>query len=72
MIASAENAATVASAMIFFMSNFTGSRKWAGRIYNADDGKLYDSNIEFDDPTKLTVNGCVGPFCGGEVWTRSR
>ena len=50
----------------------TGSRKWAGRIYNADDGKLYDSNIAFDDPTKLTVNGCVGPFCGGEVWTRLR
>jgi uncharacterized protein (DUF2147 family) len=50
----------------------TGPHRWTGGIYNADDGKTYDSSIAFDDPSKLNVNGCVGPFCGGEVWTRLR
>jgi uncharacterized protein (DUF2147 family) len=47
-----------------------GIGKWVGRIYNADDGKIYDSNIAFEDPSKLNVNCCVDPFCGGETWTR--
>lgn len=45
--------------------------KWSGKIYNADDGKSYDSNISLQDPTKLKVEGCVGALCGGEIWTRS-
>ena len=48
----------------------TGEGKWSGRIYNADDGKLYASNISLRDPTKLNVEGCVGAFCGGETWTK--
>lgn len=47
-----------------------GEGKWSGRIYNADDGKLYASNISLRDPTKLNVEGCVGAFCGGETWTK--
>jgi len=48
-----------------------GSNKWTGRIYNADDGKAYDSNISVASPTTLKVEGCVGGFCGGEDWTRT-
>jgi uncharacterized protein (DUF2147 family) len=48
----------------------TGEGKWSGRIYNADDGKLYASNISLRDATKLNVEGCVGAFCGGETWTK--
>jgi uncharacterized protein (DUF2147 family) len=47
-----------------------GEGKWSGRIYNADDGKLYASNISLREPTKLNVEGCVGAFCGGEIWTK--
>ena len=48
-----------------------GPSKWSGRIYNADDGKSYVSNITLTGPTTLKVEGCVGPFCGGEIWSRS-
>ena len=48
-----------------------GVRKWSGRIYNADDGKSYVSNVTLVDTTKLNVQGCVGAFCGGETWSRS-
>src|ERR1017187_4747240 len=37
-----------------------GPRKWSGRIYNADDGKSYTSNVTLVDSTKLNVQGCVG------------
>jgi uncharacterized protein (DUF2147 family) len=55
---------------------FTGMRaagpnKWSGQIYNADDGKSYESNISVSGPSALKVEGCVGPLCGGETWTRS-
>lgn len=49
----------------------SGPNKWSGQIYNADDGKSYDSNISVSDPDTLRVEGCVGVFCGGETWTRS-
>jgi len=50
----------------------TGPASWAGRIYNADDGGTYDSDIAMTGPNTLRVNGCVGALCGGENWTRSR
>jgi hypothetical protein len=49
-----------------------GPGKWSGRIYNADDGKTYASNLSVSGPSTLTVEGCVGPLCGSESWTRSR
>lgn len=44
--------------------------KWSGQIYNADDGGTYASNISVAGPDALRVEGCVGPLCGGETWTR--
>jgi uncharacterized protein (DUF2147 family) len=49
----------------------TGPNQWSGRIYNADDGKVYASNISVAGPATLKVEGCVGVLCGGEEWTRS-
>jgi uncharacterized protein (DUF2147 family) len=48
----------------------TGPNSWAGRIYNADDGGTYDSKVKLLSPTQLNVEGCLGAFCGGEVWTK--
>jgi len=48
-----------------------GPSKWAGQIYNADDGKSYASSITVSGPNTLRVEGCVGPLCGGETWSRS-
>ena len=56
---------------LFIGMKSQGLRKWSGRIYNADDGKSYVSNVTLADPIKLKVEGCVGAFCGGETWSRS-
>lgn len=47
-----------------------GPNKWSGKIYNADDGSTYASNVSVTSPDVLRVEGCVGPICGGENWTR--
>src|SRR5215475_6017113 len=46
--------------------------KWKGRIYNADDGKVYAGSIEVTGPSSLKIEGCVAIFCGSETWTRAR
>jgi uncharacterized protein (DUF2147 family) len=49
----------------------SGSNKWSGQIYNADDGNSYVSNISLTGPDSLRVEGCIGVFCGGENWQRT-
>ena len=49
----------------------SGPNQWSGEIYNADDGSSYASHISVADTNRLRVEGCVGPLCGGETWTRS-
>jgi uncharacterized protein (DUF2147 family) len=48
-----------------------GPGRWSGQIYNADDGKSYDSHVSVPGPDSLRVEGCVGMLCGGETWTRA-
>jgi uncharacterized protein (DUF2147 family) len=48
----------------------TAPGRWSGQIYNADDGRVYASNISIAGPDTLKVEGCVGAFCGGENWSR--
>jgi uncharacterized protein (DUF2147 family) len=48
---------------------------WKGRIFNLDDGKIYDGQIsQGADANHLRVQGCVtgGGLCGGETWKRVR
>jgi uncharacterized protein (DUF2147 family) len=48
-----------------------GTDQWEGKIYNAKDGKLYDSTMTLNDPNELEIEGCVlGILCGGQTWTR--
>jgi uncharacterized protein (DUF2147 family) len=49
----------------------SGPNRWSGQIYNADDGSSYASHVTVSGPDTLNVEGCVGPLCGGETWTRS-
>jgi uncharacterized protein (DUF2147 family) len=49
----------------------SGSNRWSGQIYNADDGSSYASNVSVLGPDSLRVEGCVGALCGGENWSRS-
>jgi uncharacterized protein (DUF2147 family) len=48
----------------------SGPGTWSGRIYNGDDGKVYDSKVLFTGPQTLRVEGCVGAICGGENWSK--
>lgn len=50
----------------------SGPGRWSGQIYNADDGSTYVSHISQTGPDTLKVDGCVGPLCGGETWTRTK
>jgi len=43
---------------------------WSGRIYNADDGKTYASDVSLIDARTLKVSGCVLFICGSERWTK--
>lgn len=56
---------------LFIGMRAAGPNKWSGRIYNADDGGTYTSNISLTGPDSLRVEGCLGAFCGGETWSRS-
>lgn len=49
----------------------SGPGRWAGRIYNADDGGVYESKIAWMGPNRLRVEGCLGAICGGENWTKA-
>jgi len=67
---------TLAKRPMIGLSLFSGMRpsapnRWSGQIYNADDGKSYDSHISVSGPDTLHVEGCVGALCGGESWTRA-
>jgi uncharacterized protein (DUF2147 family) len=45
--------------------------QWEGKVYNAENGKLYDSKIKLVSQNKLELKGCVlGFLCGGQTWTR--
>jgi uncharacterized protein (DUF2147 family) len=43
--------------------------KWAGTIYNADDGRTYSSYMKLSGDT-MKVKGCVGPFCKSMKFNR--
>jgi uncharacterized protein (DUF2147 family) len=57
---------------LFSSMQSTGPGKWSGKIYNADDGGTYASNVSVAGPDSLKVEGCLGAFCGGENWSRVR
>jgi uncharacterized protein (DUF2147 family) len=50
-----------------------GANKWAGQVYNAEDGKTYSGNITELSPTSLKLEGCAlgGLICKGQTWTRA-
>jgi uncharacterized protein (DUF2147 family) len=56
---------------LFISMRPAGPSRWSGQIYNADDGKTYESHVAMTGPDSLRVEGCVGALCGGETWTRA-
>lgn len=53
------------------MKKQPGADQWKGLVYNAKDGKSYESTIAPIGTDQLKIQGCVlGFLCGGETWTR--
>jgi uncharacterized protein (DUF2147 family) len=50
-----------------------GDGKWAGQVYNAEDGKTYSGNLTFTGGTSLQLQGCAlgGLVCKGQTWTKT-
>lgn len=45
--------------------------RYAGQIYNSEDGKSYDVEVWTDSPTDLKLKGCLVAFlCSTQNWTR--
>ena len=50
-----------------------GQGKWAGQVYNAEDGKTYSGNLTFTGGDSLQLQGCAlgGLVCKGQTWTKA-
>jgi uncharacterized protein (DUF2147 family) len=51
----------------------SGAGKWAGQVYNAEDGKTYSGNITLTGDSSLQLQGCAlgGLLCKSQTWTRA-
>ena len=50
----------------------SGTNRWSGQIYNADDGKTYAANMQLQGDDTAKVEGCVlGILCKGQTWKRA-
>jgi uncharacterized protein (DUF2147 family) len=51
-----------------------GANKWAGQLYNAEDGKTYGGSLIMDGANALKVKGCImlGVLCQTQIWTRTK
>ncbi len=54
------------------LTGFTARNKdWRGQIYDPNSGKTYRSIIRVGANGRLQVQGCLGPFCRTQIWTRA-
>lgn len=45
--------------------------RFEGKIYNSEEGKYYDVTIWTEQPTELSIRGCMlAILCGSQTWTR--
>jgi uncharacterized protein (DUF2147 family) len=49
----------------------TGDGKWAGSLYNPNDGKTYSGTLTQNGANSVSLSGCVaGIFCRSQTWSR--
>ena len=61
----------VGTRMIWDMQAQGGGQYGGGRIWAPDQDKVYRSKMTLQG-NALKVEGCVGPFCRGQTWSRLR
>ncbi len=49
------------------------ANKWAGQVYNAEDGKTYSGSLTLQDASTIKLEGCIlgGLVCKASIWTRA-
>lgn len=66
-----QNRPTLGMPILLAMKKKADEDEWEGHVYNAKDGKTYNSTIKPVGSDQLEIRGCVlGFLCGGETWTR--
>lgn len=56
---------------IFISTEEVSPTKWAGELYNPEDGRTYSGTLEELNATTLELEGCVLlVFCRSDTWTR--
>jgi len=47
--------------------------RWEGKVYNAENGSLYQVHVSRAREDVLRIEGCIlgGLFCGGQSWRRA-
>ncbi len=69
-VAKPEDAGAIGTVILRGASR-SGPNEWKGKLYNAQDGKIYDGYITLRSANELRLKGCLwGVLCGGETWTR--
>lgn len=49
-----------------------GDQRYAGLIYNSEDGRKYEVNVWLDSPTELKVKGCLlAILCATQTWAKT-
>jgi uncharacterized protein (DUF2147 family) len=70
--ASKRNRPTLGMPVLIRMRGGSDSGVWKGKVYNAENGRMYDASIKLSSPTVLHVEGCaLGFLCGGEDWHKA-
>ena len=58
--------------MVLYAMMPEGAGRWAGTLYNTDDGKSYQGRLVEIDHGTIRVEGCVIGICGGRNLRRLR
>jgi len=70
--ASRRNRPLIGVAIMLAMKPAGTPDKWAGQVYNAEDGKTYSGSMTLQNANALKLEGCAlgGLICKGQTWTR--
>jgi uncharacterized protein (DUF2147 family) len=64
---------SMAGAVIMQGATKDGPDRWAGKVYNSEDGKTYSGYLEVTSKNEVKLEGCVlSIICKSHVWKRSQ
>ena len=62
---------SMAGAVIMDGATKDGPNRWAGKVYNSEDGKTYSGSLEVKGKNEVKLEGCVlAILCKSHTWHR--